>query len=100
MSGEILNATLVAAPKRLSSRYKNAAIKRQPTSLGQNPAKASQKDAGPQWSRKYRHEVCGDKNHIRKDQRYKLARRYSVIGGAYHYSTELKGGAGSGQRIL
>jgi hypothetical protein len=46
MGGQIVDATIVAAPRQRNSRDENAQIKRGQTTAGwkQNPAKASQKD--------------------------------------------------------
>jgi IS5 family transposase len=91
MGGQIVDATIVAAPRQRNSRDENAQIKRGQTPPGwkQNSAKASQKDVDARWTKKHGRSYYGYKNHISMDRRHKLVRRYSVTDAARHDSTEL-----------
>jgi IS5 family transposase len=63
MGGQIVDATIVAAPRQRNSRDENAAIKRGETPDGweQNPAKTSQKEV----------DACSTKKHGRNYYGYK-----------------------------
>lgn len=91
MGGQIIDATIVAAPRQRNSREENAAIKRGDTPSGWEPhsARTSQKDVDARWTKKHGRTYYGYKNHISMDHRHKLVRRYSVTDAARHDSTEL-----------
>jgi IS5 family transposase len=91
MGGQIVDATIVAAPRQRNSRDENAAIKNGETPQGwdAHPAKQRQKDVQARWTKKHGRTYYGYKNHISMDQRHKLVRRYSVTDAARHDSTEL-----------
>jgi IS5 family transposase len=91
VGGQIIDATIVAAPRQRNSRDDNAAIKRGETPPGWDtqPAKTRQKDVDARWTKKHGRTYYGYKNHVSMDQRHKLVRRYSVTDAARHDSGEL-----------
>ena len=91
MRGQIIDATIVAAPKQRNHRAENAAIKQgeTPAEWDAQPAKLRQKDTDARWTRKHGRSYYGYKNHISLDRRHKLVRRYTVTDAAGHDSQEL-----------
>jgi IS5 family transposase len=91
MRGQIVEATIVAAPRQRNSRDENAAIKRGQTPAGckKHPAKASQKDVDARRTKIHGRIYYDYKNDISMDQCHKLVLRYSVTDAARHESTEL-----------
>jgi IS5 family transposase len=75
MGGQLIDASIVAAPKLRSSREENEAIK------AAHPP--------PEW--KHGRSSYGYRNHVSIDCRHKLVRRYMVIDVARHDSQELDG---------
>lgn len=90
MGGQIIDATIVAAPRQRNSRDDNDTIKRggTPPDWDAQPAKRRQKDVDARWTKKHGRTYFGYKNHISMDQRHKLVRRYSVTDAARHDSGE------------
>ncbi len=84
MGGQIIDATIVAAPKQRNSRGDNEAIKQGETPQGWDgqPAKRRQKDIDARWTKKHGKSHYGYKNHISMDNRHKLVRRYTVTNAA------------------
>jgi IS5 family transposase len=93
MGGQIIDATIVAAPKQRNHRAENEAIKQgqTPPEWEAQPAKLRQKDVDARWTRKHGRSYYGYKNHISLDRRHKLVRRYAVSDAARHDSQELDG---------
>ena len=91
MGGQIIDATIVAAPRQRNSRDENAAIKAGQTPEGWDaqPAKQRQKDVDARWTKKHGRSHYGYKNHLSMDRRHKLVRRYTVSDAARHDSREL-----------
>lgn len=91
MGGQIIDASIVAAPKQRNSRDDNAAIKAgaMPAGWAANPAKVRQKDRDARWTKKHGRSHYGYKNHLTIDRRHKLIRRYRVTDAARHDSQEL-----------
>ena len=91
MGGQIIDASIVAAPKQRNHRDENDAIKRGETPAGwqAQPARRRQKDTDARWTRKHGRSCYGYKNHISLDRRHKLVRRYTVTDAARHDSQEL-----------
>lgn len=84
MSGQIIDATVVAAPRQRNSRDDNDSIKKgeTPPDWSNHPAKRQQKDAEARRTKKHGRTYCGYKNHISVDQRHKPMRRAqsSIVG--------------------
>jgi transposase, IS5 family len=93
MGGQIIDASIVAAPKQRNSREENEAIKtgNPPPEWEANPAKRRQKDTDARWTKKHGRSYYGYKNHVSIDRRHKLVRRYTVTDAARHDSQELDG---------
>ena len=88
MGGQIIDASIVAAPKQRNSREENARIKAGETPEGwaDKPAKRSQKDTDARWTKKRGQSHYGYKNHINVDRRHKLVRHYEVTDASVHDS--------------
>jgi IS5 family transposase len=93
MGGQIIDASIVGAPKQRNSRAENDTIKNGKTPPGweANPAKRRQKDTDARWTKKHGRSYYGYKNHVSIDRRHKLVRRYTVTDAARHDSQELDG---------
>ena len=91
MGGQIIDASIVAAPKQRNGRDDNEAIKAgaMPDGWEVHPAKLRQKDRDARWTKKHGRSYYGYKNHIGIDRRHKLIRRYRVTDAARHDSQEL-----------
>jgi transposase, IS5 family len=91
MGGQIIDASIVAAPKQRNNREENARIKAGETPLDwrDKPAKHRQKDTDARWTKKHGKSDYGYKNHINVDRRHKLVRRYHVSDAAVHDSQVL-----------
>ena len=108
MGGQIVDATLVAAPKQRNTQEEKAAIKEGKTAdevWPDKPAKAAQKDVDARWTVKFaKARVAangkpqidiaipsfGYKNHIAIDQRYGFIRKSVVTHGARHDGSQLR----------
>ena len=91
MGGQIIDATIVPAPRQRNSREDNATIKAGETPAGwaAQPAKNHQKDKDARWTQKHGKSHYGYKNHINVDRRHKLVRRYVVTSASVHDSQKL-----------
>jgi transposase, IS5 family len=92
MGGQIIDATIVPAPRNRNTREENAAIKsgETPTGWDAKPAMKRQKDLDARWTQKNGHAYYGYKNHVCVDRRHKLVRRYTVTNAARHDSQEME----------
>ena len=108
MGGQIVDATLVAAPKQRNTQEEKNAIKAGKTAgevWPDKPAKAAQKDTDARWTVKFakartaangRPQVdiaipsFGYKNHIAIDQRFGFIRKSVVTHGARHDGSQLR----------
>ena len=107
MGGQIVDATIVAAPKQRNTEEEKAAIRdgRVPDDWNDNPAKLAQKDRDARWTLKTsKAKPSGDgakrtdlaipafgyKNHVGIDRRHGLIRRYTVSHAAAHDGAKLK----------
>jgi IS5 family transposase len=92
MGGQIVDATIVPAPRQRNSRDDNEAIKsgKTPPDWDKQPAKNRQKDKDARWTRKHGRSYYGYKNHIGVDRRHKFVRRYAVSDAAVHDSQKLE----------
>ena len=86
MGGQIIDATIVLAPRQRNSRDDNALIKsgKTPADWEAHPAKNRQKDKDARWTKKHGRTHFGYKNHISIDQR-----RYAVSSASVHDSQKL-----------
>ena len=91
MGGQIIDATIVPAPRQRNSRDDNATIKsgETPAEWAKKPARNRQKDKDARWTRKHGKSHFGYKNHISIDRRHKLVRRYAVSAASVHDSQKL-----------
>lgn len=91
MGGQIIDASIVPAPRQRNSRDDNAKIKagEMPEGWADRPAKRSQKDIDARWTKKHGKSHYGYKNHVAVDRRHKLVRRYQVTHAAVHDSQVL-----------
>lgn len=101
MSGQIIDASIVAAPKQRNSDGEKRDIKegRIPPEWANKPAKLRQKDRDARWTVKYTKAkpsedgnprvdlaipAFGYKNHLGIDRRHRLIRRWAVTDAARH----------------
>jgi transposase, IS5 family len=102
MSGQIIDASIVAAPKQRNTDGEKRDIKegRIPAAWTQKPAKLRQKDRDARWTVKYTKAkpslenapprvdlavpAFGYKNHLGIDRRHRLIRRWTVTDAARH----------------
>ena len=110
MAGQIIDATLVAAPRQRNSDGEKAEIKagRIPRSWKERPAKLRQKDRDARWTVKFSKAKVGDdgnvhqrdiavphfgyKNHVSIDRRHGIIRRHKVTDAAAHDGARLREG--------
>ena len=108
MSGQLVDASIVAAPKQRNSKAEKQAIKegRIPEGWKEKPAKLRQKDRDARWTVKHtkakpredgRKQVdlaipqFGYQNHISTDRRHRLIRKWQVTDAAAQAGARLKG---------
>jgi transposase, IS5 family len=106
MGGQIIDATIVAAPKQRNTEAEKKAIRegRIPDDWKANPAKLRQKDRDARWTVKFtkakpakdgakRVDIAipafGYKNHIRIDRAHGLIRRWTAADAARHDGAQL-----------
>jgi IS5 family transposase len=98
--GQIIDASIVAAPRQRNTREENEAIKAGETPQGwtEKPAKNAQKDVvsetrlrhdDARWTKKHGKSFYGYKNHIGVDRTHKLIRRYAPTDASVHDSQKL-----------
>src|SRR4249920_3146483 len=92
MGGQIIDATIVSAPKQHNSREENETVKegKMPEDWKSKPAKNRQKDKDARWTKKHERSYFGYKNHIGVDRRHKFVRRYVVSDASVHDSQKLE----------
>jgi transposase, IS5 family len=107
MSGQIVDATIVAAPRQRNSDGEKEAIKegRIPEGWEDQPAKLRQKDRDARWTVKYSKAkpkadgkpqvdlaipAFGYKNHISTDRRHGLIRKWTITDAAAHDGARLR----------
>ena len=104
MGGQIVDATIVEAPRQRNTDGEKAALKegKIPEDWQANPAKLAQKDRDARWTLKRGRKVeprpngtkvaelvvpaFGYKNHVGADKRFSFIRRYTVTSAAAHDS--------------
>jgi len=86
--GQIIDASIVSAPRQRNTREENATIKqgRTPEAWKENPHKQRQKDSHARWAKKNGVTYYGYKNHVCVDAKHKLIRRWVVTDAAVHDS--------------
>jgi len=86
--GQIVDASIVAAPRQRNTREENEQVKagKTPEAWKENPAKMRQKDVDARWVHKNGVNHYGYKNHISIDVKHKLIRAWGVTGAAVHDS--------------
>ncbi len=84
--GQIVDASIVSAPKQRNSRKENGMIKQGYVPEGWNEEKSRQKDTDVKWVKKNDHNYFGYKNHISIDAKHKFIRKYKMTDAAVHDS--------------
>lgn len=84
--GQIIDASIVPAPRQRNSREENAQIKQGQIPRGWEQAKKRQKDTDARWTKKNGKTYYGYKNHLNVDVKHKFIRSYSVTDAAAHDS--------------
>ena len=84
--GQIIDASIVSAPKQRNSRDENKKIKEGGIPEDWDLAKRRQKDMDARWTKKMGKTHYGYKNHINIDVKNKLIRDYAVTDAATHDS--------------
>ena len=107
LAGQLVDATIVAAPKQRTSKAEKQAIRegRMPEGWQDKPAKLRQKDRDARWTVKYtkakvredgskpRVDIAipmfGYQSHLSADRRHRLIRRWKVTDAAAHAGAQL-----------
>jgi len=84
--GQIVDASIVAAPIQRNSREENARIKAGDVPADWSAAKRRQKDIHARWSARPKRQEFGYKNHISIDVKHKFIRDFMVTDAAVHDS--------------
>ena len=84
--GQIVDASIIAAPKQRNSREENKQIQEGHTPDDWSENKQRQKDVDARWTKKGGKNYYGYKNHIDVDVKHKLIRDYEVTPASVHDS--------------
>jgi IS5 family transposase len=84
--GQIVDASIVSAPRQRNSRDENKDIKKGSIPSHWSDNKKRQKDTDARWIKKHGKEQYGYKNHIDIDAGHKLIRDYEVTPASIHDS--------------
>jgi IS5 family transposase len=84
--GQIIDASIVQAPKQRNSREENAQIKQGEIPQDREEAKERQKDSDAQWTKRNGKRYYGYKNHVNVDVKHKIIRAYAVTDASVHDS--------------
>ena len=84
--GQIVDASIIAAPKQRNSRDENKQIKEGQVPDDWSENKKRQKDVDARWTKKAAQNHYGYKNHIDIDVKHKLIRDYEVTSASVHDS--------------
>lgn len=84
--GQIIDATLVPAPKQHFKKEEKALLGQQATPADWSPAKRRQKDRDASWTAKHGKSYFGYKSSINTDKRYKLIRKIKTDTASVHDS--------------
>lgn len=86
--GQIIDASIVAAPRQRNTREENETIKNgeKPQAWDDIPHKQRQKDVNARWTQKNGVNHYGYKNHVEVDAKHKFVRLWAVTDAAVHDS--------------
>ena len=84
--GQIVDASIVPAPRQRNSREENEAIREGNPPADWGEAKRRQKDVDARWTKKREQKHFGYKNHIAVDVKYKFIRAWQVTAANVHDS--------------
>lgn len=84
--GQIVDASIVPAPRQRNSRDENRQIKEGQVPEGWSENKKRQKDTDARWTQKNGKNHYGYKNHVEVDVAHKLVRDYEVTSASTHDS--------------
>jgi len=84
--GQIIDASIVEAPRQRNSREENLQIKEGQTPEDWSEQKKRQKDTDARWTKHNGQNHYGYKNHINVDVKHKLIRDYEVTPASVHDS--------------
>ena len=84
--GQIVDASIVQAPRQRNRRDENQQIKDGQVPEDWSPQKRRQKDVEARWTKKNGRNHYGYKNHIAIDAKHKLIRDYEVTSASVHDS--------------
>ena len=84
--GQIIDASIVAAPKQRNSRKENGQIKDGEITKDWSQKKRSHKDSDANWVQKNVKNYFGCKNHVEVDIKHKFIRKYKVTPSSVHDS--------------
>ena len=84
--GQIVDASIVPAPRQRNSREENEAIKAGNPPADWSEAKRRQKDVDARWTKKREQSHFGYKNHIAVDVKHKFIRAWQVTAANVHDS--------------
>ena len=84
--GQIVDASIVQAPRQRNRRDENKKIKDGEIPDDWSENKQRQKDTEARWTKKNSKTFYGYKNHVSVDVKYKLVRRYDVTDASVHDS--------------
>ena len=84
--GQIVDASIVPAPRQRNSKAENEAIKAGNPPTEWSEAKRRQKDVDARWTKKRERNYYGYKNHITVDVKYKFIRGWEVTAANVHDS--------------
>ena len=84
--GQIVDASIIAAPRQRNRREENQQIKEGQVPEAWSPNKRCQKDVDARWTKKNGRTYYGYKNHVAIDAQHKLIRDYEVTSAAVHDS--------------
>lgn len=86
--GQIVDATIVSAPKQRNNRKENKQIKEGdiPEAWDSTPNKKCQKDTDARWTKKRNVSYFGYKNHVNVDVEHKFIREFEVTSASVHDS--------------
>lgn len=90
--GQIIDATIVSAPKQRNPREENEQIKAGdvPSDWDSKPNKKRQKDTDARWTKKRSVNYFGYKNHVNVDVGHKFIRKFDVTSASVHDSQVVK----------
>ena len=84
--GQIVDASIIQAPRQRNSRDENKEVKEGNVPKGWSENKSRQKDVDARWTKKNGKTFFGYKNHINVDVEHKLIRDYDVTDASVHDS--------------